>query len=79
MLLVLSEVGADNAVKEDDKTTAELELPPSAQVVIHTASMRCLSIWHPVCVDATPPEADKFTILRYWAWRQSVWRRRNTP
>ena len=35
-LLVFSEVGAEDAVKEDDKTTEELEIPRSAQVVIHS-------------------------------------------
>lgn len=34
--LVFSEVGAEDAVKEDDKSTEELDLPRSAQVVIHS-------------------------------------------
>lgn len=44
MRLVFSEVGTDDAVKENDKSTEELELPRSAQVVIHTARVRRLSI-----------------------------------
>ena len=35
-LLVFSEVGAEDVVKEDDKSTEELQLPRSAQVVIHS-------------------------------------------
>jgi hypothetical protein len=37
--LVFSEVGAEDAVKEDDKSTEELDLPRSAQVVIHSACL----------------------------------------
>jgi len=44
-LLVFSEVGAEDAVKEDDKTTEELEIPRSAQVVIHSVlGMACVCV-----------------------------------
>lgn len=66
--LVFSEVGADDAVKEDDKSSEELVLPRSAQVVIHTVRMpvQLFDTFH----NGWP---DQF-LLRFWAWRVSAWR-----